>query len=578
MANSSNGSYSSVRYNKIELTGAAVVEQSELGAIGNFYLYPALAIDKDLNIAVTFSRSADTEYVGAFFSSKYATDPPGLNPSTMLQEGLGNYVVTFGGTRNRWGDYLGIQLDPVNEYDVWTLTEYARAPNTWGTYVGRIRMAAYPGAYAYAESFTVDFGDLEVGSTPITESVTLSNYGENDLVISAINSPVTAFTLLTSVSFPLTIVPYDSIDLEFEFDPTQPVLYNDLMEFTNNDPNFPGFTMVGRGYEINPAFSNVLYATSGADASGKTLTVDRSTGVGNEVGLTEYSSINTLAIDPVTNVIFGVSSGNPQSNLLRVDATGGDAHTFYTLDLSFAVAVACDTNGTVYVGLQSGQIYTVDVSNGTYNLVTTANIQLVSLAFNPLTNELWATPRVVIGQKDRIYKIDLTTGVAALIGETDFNKTTNDLAFDETGTLYGVIGGVSESGELISIDTTNALGTLVGDIGYQNVQGLAYTTTGIPLSADDEVNSIPNVFALEQNYPNPFNPSTSIKYQLADYGQVTLKVYDVLGNELMTLVNEQKAAGSYEVEFNASTLTSGVYFYQLTSGSLVQTKKMVLLK
>jgi len=87
-----------------------------------------------------------------------------------------------------------------------------------------------------------------------------------------------------------------------------------------------------------------------------------------------------------------------------------------------------------------------------------------------------------------------------------------------------------------------------------------------------------NIFELEQNFPNPFNPSTTIKFRLADYGQVTLKIYDVLGNELMTLVNEPKTAGSYQVEFDASALTSGVYFYQLKAGNFIQTKKMVLLK
>jgi len=93
----------------------------------------------------------------------------------------------------------------------------------------------------------------------------------------------------------------------------------------------------------------------------------------------------------------------------------------------------------------------------------------------------------------------------------------------------------------------------------------------------------PNQFALSQNYPNPFNPSTVISYQLPVSGQVTLKVYDVLGNEVATLVNEYRDAGNYETEFNVAqesipTITSGVYFYQLKAGSFVETKKMILLR
>ncbi len=93
-----------------------------------------------------------------------------------------------------------------------------------------------------------------------------------------------------------------------------------------------------------------------------------------------------------------------------------------------------------------------------------------------------------------------------------------------------------------------------------------------------EVEVAPSVFSLSQNYPNPFNPSTTINYQLPVNSFVTLKVYDVLGNEVAALVNEQKPAGEYEVEFNASELVSGVYFYTLRAGDYVSTKKTVLLR
>jgi len=96
-------------------------------------------------------------------------------------------------------------------------------------------------------------------------------------------------------------------------------------------------------------------------------------------------------------------------------------------------------------------------------------------------------------------------------------------------------------------------------------------------------NNLPVDFSLSQNYPNPFNPSTSIKYAIGNRQFVTLKVYDVLGNEIKTLVDEEKPAGTYEVEFNSHSgnvrnLTSGVYFYQIKAGDFVETKKMVLMK
>jgi hypothetical protein len=88
----------------------------------------------------------------------------------------------------------------------------------------------------------------------------------------------------------------------------------------------------------------------------------------------------------------------------------------------------------------------------------------------------------------------------------------------------------------------------------------------------------PTEFKLEQNYPNPFNPSTSIKYAIGRRQFVQIKVYDVLGNEVETLVNEEKPTGNYEIDFNALKFSSGVYFYKLQVGSIVESKKMILMK
>ena len=93
-------------------------------------------------------------------------------------------------------------------------------------------------------------------------------------------------------------------------------------------------------------------------------------------------------------------------------------------------------------------------------------------------------------------------------------------------------------------------------------------------------NKSPTIFTylLNQNYPNPLNPFTTIKYQIPELSFVTIKIYDVLGNEIETLVNEEKPAGTFAITWNAERLTSGVYFYQLKTGSFVETKTMILMK
>lgn len=99
-----------------------------------------------------------------------------------------------------------------------------------------------------------------------------------------------------------------------------------------------------------------------------------------------------------------------------------------------------------------------------------------------------------------------------------------------------------------------------------------------PLDADDDPLGLPRVLALNQNYPNPFNPSTTIAYSLPERADVNLSIFNILGQHVETLVDETKPAGEYEVNWNAGTIASGIYFYRLTYEDKVLTKKMTLLK
>jgi hypothetical protein len=101
---------------------------------------------------------------------------------------------------------------------------------------------------------------------------------------------------------------------------------------------------------------------------------------------------------------------------------------------------------------------------------------------------------------------------------------------------------------------------------------------GTPTNVGDERTGLPAVFELAQNYPNPFNPATNIGFRISDFGFVSLKVYDVLGREVATLVNEEKKPGTYTVQFDAAGLASTVYFYRLQAGSFAETKKLLVLR
>jgi hypothetical protein len=118
----------------------------------------------------------------------------------------------------------------------------------------------------------------------------------------------------------------------------------------------------------------------------------------------------------------------------------------------------------------------------------------------------------------------------------------------------------------------------LGD-GYINPQRCVYRRSLSEIIDVKKISSeIPSKYSLSQNFPNPFNPSTKIEYSIPKSGLVTIKVYDILGKGIATLVNEIQSPGTYSVDFNGAELPSGIYFYRLQAGNYTETKQMILIK
>jgi hypothetical protein len=128
-------------------------------------------------------------------------------------------------------------------------------------------------------------------------------------------------------------------------------------------------------------------------------------------------------------------------------------------------------------------------------------------------------------------------------------------------------------------NTTGWVAGKYGQSGYPERGIILKTTTGGASFIEEiEIDESPTHCYLNNNYPNPFNPSTKIRYSIPLSSKVVIKVFDVLGNEIKTLVNEEKPAGTYELTWYAEGLPSGVYFYQLKTENFIETKKMILMK
>ncbi len=167
-----------------------------------------------------------------------------------------------------------------------------------------------------------------------------------------------------------------------------------------------------------------------------------------------------------------------------------------------------------------------------------------------------------VGQND-IYLAGTTTGLYAA---TQLNGMSTQWIQQGSSSIGNL--------DVEAIDVRNLDGTVIAGTFGGGVYSYNYTVTGI----QNDNSSLPVEYSLSQNYPNPFNPSTAISYQLSANSYVTLKVYDVLGNLVNTLVNQYQARGTYNISFNASGLASGVYIYRIHSGNFTANKKMTLLK
>ena len=206
---------------------------------------------------------------------------------------------------------------------------------------------------------------------------------------------------------------------------------------------------------------------------------------------------------------------------------------------------------------------------------------------------------IVTFSPDRIYRFSPTVSlivptslVATAIGPNEVELSWNDNNTQEGGFkierktgmqgIYALIDSVNEN-VVTYLDQSLEANTLYyyRVFAFLEQLGSEYSNedsakTDNPTGVEDS--HIPTEYKLEQNYPNPFNPETAIIYQLSKLSFITLKVFDILGGEVATLVYEEKPAGRYEVKINANNLTSGIYFYQLRTASKIITRKMVLMK
>lgn len=309
-------------------------------------------------------------------------------------------------------------------------------------------------------------------------------------------------------------------------------------------------------------------------------------------GLNAGSKVKTIAINPSGHIFAGTNG----SGVFRSVNNGASwQNTGEPVDI---YSIAVNGTGTLFAGtgLPEQAVY-MSVDNGnSWNPVFTGNHNFNSLAINHKGYVFTATGNLNTNLMGDLIAYSKDTGISWEVPST-FGTSSYGLVINSRGDIflgrYKCVWVSTDDGKNWSIETSGlepGYGRLisygVNSLGYLfagQEGGYVYRTTFTTIGIENLGTGIPNGFKLYQNYPNPFNPSTAIKFDIPVVLShrnlsTVLKIYDVLGKEVAALVNEELKPGSYQVKWDASGYSSGVYFYKLTSDNYSTTIKMLLIK
>lgn len=328
------------------------------------------------------------------------------------------------------------------------------------------------------------------------------------------------------------------------------------------------------------AVPGTLYAASGSTDGGKLYTVNTSNGTPTLVRKTDIAQLNGLRVHPKTKemIVYNNAIGSGGA-FYRMSSDGVDMQQISATTSANLKGLAFYNDSMAYIGAFSGAIYTVNINTGALTQIGTngSSQRPGGFAVNPVNGTLWMSLRNTSGAVDNIYKLNRSTGLSTLVGSAGIGSAITDIVFDKKGTLYGLAGVGSAVNSLIRIDTTTGHATVVGSLGKSDFQSLAIDPDA-PAEVRQSYIALPTSIVLEQNYPNPFNPTTAIRYALPSETNVRIAVFNILGQFVQELVNEEQSAGWREVKWNAESFSGGIYFVKLTTGKTTEVRKMMLLK
>ena len=500
----------------------------------------SIAMDENGDIALGYSASSLTNYPDIRFTGRFASDPLGFMTiaETVIYAGEGSQT----GTLTRWGDYTQMVADPTALGTFWYTNEYIPRD---GTFNWKTRIAAFnfepscPVGYPESPSPSDGSSDISINLAQLTwQNGVITN--DNELYF---GTDPTSLPLVQSGSLG-TSWDISSLPLEYNTNYYWYVLENgDTCSVTG--PIWSFKTEPDTGLNLSWADNFDIYT------AGQMLACQ------NPVDWTTWS------ISPCSKTedarVSDVQAYSPPNSFVVVQNNDvvhplGDL-TYGKYSISFRTYLATDRTG--YFNTLSG------FTGGAYEWA-------MECFFNSGGQGSLNAGGTGVASFTFPYN---TWNLVELIVDID-----NDLAefkFNNTSIYsWPWSSGATGSGGQLQLAATDFFGATTLDQMYVD----DYAIVDLHLVSVENTPLLANDFVLYQNYPNPFNPSTLIKYSVAKEGFVNISVYNLLGEKVATLVNSFMKTGSYDISFNASSLSSGVYFYSINAGDFKAVKKMLLMK
>jgi hypothetical protein len=626
IAGGAGNSYGFARYLRMDVQTKAVIEDLAFGANNYWYYFPAITVDRNHNMTMCFTRSGYSEYPGARFTGRLVNDPTGLAPSALLKEGLGNYVVIGGGS-NRWGDYMGIALDPSDDV-IWSLVEYAAGTNTWGTWIGgtthkymtagivRDGATQNPVEFAHLEvaetgrMFETDStGSFAFGSTVPNVTVHVNAFAYQDtsvsLALTAYIPDTTDIFLLSEIEATISGQVKDSVTgsgilAELEFYAHGNPYPGPYITTTTDANGFYNVTTIIGDYDVvvSPEIPYPVTTINNVSLSSSSLTLD-----------IELLPADILLVNDDTTAVNetyfqdALDALNVSYFTWRVSEDGiPDANTFALFPDPKTVIWYTGNAATAVLSDPEQQSLAGLLDNGGRLLLTGQNIAETSSGGVLLTNYLGASFNTNISPP-------LVRGVAGdIIGDglllSSVGGAGNQISKDAllvTGNADSVLYYGVNPLDLAAIKAEDtqagwrAVFTGFGLEGINNTAGsrdellrrilgwFGVTVTGIE-NEPGTITNIPQAFELKQNYPNPFNPETTIEFAVPQNTRVEITIFNLLGQQVRALVNDVYPAGTYNSVWDGrndigEAASSGAYFYRMSTQTGFQSvKKLLLLK